>query len=160
AIAAFKVEREPSGTPGFNSVYRATISGKELAKLQSVASTSKWVFQGPATIDPAGTYTLALQKRAALNPGEMPAGAVLASSATAVDEAWAILTAYATKRTQSCVHLDDEAMVPGCTPLRDRVPSRRHGCRPVSRSPSSAACEGGHRADRTAHRVLAPSRWD
>jgi 2',3'-cyclic-nucleotide 2'-phosphodiesterase (5'-nucleotidase family) len=111
-LDAFKVEREPPGTPGFNAAYRAKIDGANLQKLVAL-DPQKWAFVGPTTIDPTRTYTLALQKRPALNASEMPGGARV-TEPTSHAEMWEVLDAYAKHRTASCTFLDVDEAIPGC----------------------------------------------
>ncbi|HAH07274.1 MAG TPA: hypothetical protein DCM05_12250 [Elusimicrobia bacterium] len=96
---AFKVERQPPDTPGFNSFYTAEVSGAELIGLRAGLS-----YSGPEAIDPGGSYRLALQKSlAATLAGAKPAG-----------EAWTVLDAYAAMRTKSCLYLDVEETLEDC----------------------------------------------
>lgn len=108
----FKVEREPPGTPGFNSAYTAKITGEELQKLANL-SPSDWAFVGPATIDPQATYKLGLQKRTALNAVEMPQGATVSEPQPAT-EMWQVLDKFTRARTKACLFVDSDAPVPGC----------------------------------------------
>ncbi len=109
-VKMFTVEREPSGTPGFNSAYTAWVMGSDLQKL--AALDSKWAYVGPKTIDPTQPYTLALQKRPALNPGHMPAGVKVQEPQAAL-EMWQVLDMYARQRTKACKYMDsDDALSP------------------------------------------------
>ena len=109
-VKMFTVEREPAGTPGFNSAYTAQITGAELQKL--AALTSGWAYVGPETIDPAKSYTLCLQKRPALNPTHVPGGAVV-TQPVAQMEMWQVLDKYARLRTAACKYMDsDDALSP------------------------------------------------
>jgi 2',3'-cyclic-nucleotide 2'-phosphodiesterase (5'-nucleotidase family) len=111
----FKVERERAGTPGFSSLYRATVSGAVLALVAS-APADRWRYVGPATVDPAATYTLVVQKRPAMHPDEyLPAG-VLLDAPTAQAEVWETLDHYARARNAACLYVDVDTSIPGCTP--------------------------------------------
>lgn len=111
-LDAFKVERELPGTPGFNAAYRAKIDGASLQKLAALPG-AKWAFLGPATIDPAKTYTIALQKRPALNVSEMPGGASVSEPAFEA-EMWEVVDAFARRRLVACSYVDVDEAIPGC----------------------------------------------
>ncbi len=114
-LDAFKVERERPGTSGFNSLYRATVSGAVLSIAASAAS-ERWRYVGPATIDPTATYALVLQKRTALHPDEyLPAGVVL-DAPTAQTEVWETLESYARARAAACLYVDVDQPLDGCAP--------------------------------------------
>ena len=107
-LDTFVVERQPPGTPGFNSFYLASVRGDSLQKIAAAFpdATTGWVFTGPVAIDPAATYTLALQKRTALYahtpastpsdpnpaPGYLP-GDVVLGPPMFESEVWQILAA-------------------------------------------------------------------
>jgi hypothetical protein len=116
-LNAFKVEREPPGTPGFNSFYQVMISGSALQTLQSNADGG-WAVMAPATIDPAKTYVLAIQKRPAFHPTVyLPAGVTFLSSPLPVAEVWSVLNSYGQARQKACQYMDsDQGMIPGCSP--------------------------------------------
>ncbi len=108
----FKVEREPAGSPGFNAAYTAKILGSELQKLTAL-DPNNWAFVGPATIDPAKTYTLGLQKRTALNPAQLPGGAVVTAPVAQL-EMWQVLDKFARARTQACLYMDADTKLSPC----------------------------------------------
>ena len=110
-VKMFTVEREPSGTPGFNSAYTASISGEELQKLTKL--DDKWAFIGPQTIDPQKSYKLALQKRPALNPSYMPGGAKVQDPQAAM-EMWQVLDQFARLRTKACKYMDSDDALAFC----------------------------------------------
>jgi 5'-nucleotidase / UDP-sugar diphosphatase len=111
-LDAFKVERQPAGTPGWNALYLAQVSGAEL-RVMLFQRPAGWGYAGVAEPDPGGTYTLALQKCAAWNPGRYFAGVTLAAPRFA-SETWAVLDAYGRQRTAACLHLDTDAALPAC----------------------------------------------
>ncbi len=108
---AYLVERQPSDTPGFNSLYHVTVSGSELT--QMLSKQSEWVASQPDSIDPSANYTVLLQKGPALNlalffdiTGD--------KNPTALYESWFALDKYARERTLNCVHLDTETRLNAC----------------------------------------------
>lgn len=118
-VDAFEVEREPPGTPGFNSLYRVEVTGDVLAAIAgaAAAASERWSFVGPATIVPTSTYSLVLQKRPAMHPDEeLSPSIVLDGTLEPLGEAWETLDAYARERTAACLHVDIDTPVPGCTP--------------------------------------------
>jgi hypothetical protein len=74
---------------------------------------TRFVVALPATIDPAKSYVLALQKRPAYDPGASFTGLAIASPAYGC-EAWEALDFYARQRAASCQYIDSDARVPGC----------------------------------------------
>lgn len=118
-VDAFEVERERPGTPGFNSLFRVTVSGEVLGAIAALAEAQpeRWRFVGPSAITPTGTYDLVLQKRAAFHPDEeLGAGIVLSTTPEPLEEAWETLDAFARARTAACLHVDTDTALPGCAP--------------------------------------------
>jgi 2',3'-cyclic-nucleotide 2'-phosphodiesterase (5'-nucleotidase family) len=112
----FKVEREPPGTPGFNSFYTLQIQGDSLQTLVD-GHTSGWAVTAPATINPSQTYLLAIQKRTAFHPDVyLPPGVTVIGTPMEGAEAWDVLTSYAKTRQAACQYIDDDSTIPGCTP--------------------------------------------
>ena len=113
ALDTFKVERERSGTPGFNSFYLVDIAGTHL---QTIASSlpSGWRFRGPAIIDSTSTYKLALPKRTAYHPADyFPAGVEFSPPVFGM-EAWQVLDAYGRSQTKGCRYIDTDSSLPNC----------------------------------------------
>jgi 2',3'-cyclic-nucleotide 2'-phosphodiesterase (5'-nucleotidase family) len=111
---AFEVEREPPGTPGFNSFYTASISG---AALLASTSVHGWTVVAPQNIDPNKTYLLAGQKRTLNHPTVyLPAGVTLLTTPVAGAEVWEVLTKYAQGKQAACEYVDTGATIQGCTP--------------------------------------------
>ncbi len=117
-VNAFLVERERPGSPGFNSLYRVTVTGEVLRAIADVAagSSERFVLVGPTSISDAATYTLVLQKRPAFHPDEQLAPSLVLPTPEPLEEAWATLDAYARSRTAACLHVDTDTPLPGCTP--------------------------------------------
>ncbi|MDE2511840.1 MAG: hypothetical protein KGL74_12020, partial [Elusimicrobia bacterium] len=110
-LDAFKVERQPPGSPGFNSFEIAEMSGSTLQAAVSGADPKRWVYLGPDAPLRGRLYRVALPRRAALYPrdelslpgplrGHVPAG-----------EAFEILDRYAARRRAGGLCIDD-----GCAP--------------------------------------------
>ena len=109
--AAFKVERQPSNTPGFNSVYQVAVTGSQLQSM--LESQPKWVSLVPDNIDDATTYQVALFKGPALN-SELFFPALPNLEAQLVAESWWLLDNYARARTSQCLYLDTDNTLNAC----------------------------------------------
>jgi len=110
---AFKVERQRSNTPGFNSLYQANVSGKNLKIMVNEQPT--WFFQAPENISDSLIYKVLLHKGAALNPDLFFAN-VDFESVIPLSETWFVLDKYARFRTSQCRHLDTETILNSCIP--------------------------------------------
>jgi hypothetical protein len=112
-LDTFKMEREPSGTTGFNSFYVAAIPGADLARL-AAELPERWALAAPDSIDPQATYRLALQKPAAFHPADyLPAGVTLGPPSF-LGEAWEILEQYGRARTAACLSIDVDQPLAAC----------------------------------------------
>ena len=109
--AAFKVERQPSNTSGFNAIYQVNVTGAELKAM--VQSQPEWVYLAPASIDDAAQYQVALFKGPALN-STLFFPTVPALEANLLAESWWILDNYARFRTSQCLYLDTENTLSAC----------------------------------------------
>ncbi|GAA78620.1 metallophosphoesterase [Pseudoalteromonas sp. BSi20495] len=109
---AFYVERQPSNTPGFNSIYKVTVSGSDLAAM--FASQPDWFSLKPEDIQPTNNYEVALFKGAALNP-DLFFNSVTFSNIEPIAEAWWLLDKYARFRTSQCLHLDTDTELYSCS---------------------------------------------
>lgn len=107
-LDAFKVEREPSATPGFNSYYTAEIDGAQLIRLAANYPKEGWTFLGPETIEAQATYTLALQKRVAFHPETYLGAGFTLGAPVARGEVWELLAAYAKARQAACRYVDSD----------------------------------------------------
>lgn len=108
-VDGFKVERQPAGTPGFNSWYRVLMAGPTLQSLIE-GLPAGWRVAG--TFDPsAAEVAVAVQKHIAFNPGVYLDRTSLLGTPEPLGEAWDLLDRYAQMRTLSCLHVDtDEAL--------------------------------------------------
>ncbi|MBE3673361.1 metallophosphoesterase [Pseudoalteromonas distincta] len=111
---AFYVERQPSNTPGFNSIYKVTVSGSDLTTM--FASQPDWFLLKPENIQPTNNYEVALFKGAALNP-DLFFNSVTFSNVEPIAEAWWLLDKYARARTSQCLHLDTDTELYSCNNL-------------------------------------------
>lgn len=111
---AFYVERQPSNTPGFNSIYKVTVSGSDLTTM--FASQPDWFLLKPEDIQPTNNYEVALFKGAALNP-DLFFNSVTLSNVEPIAEAWWLLDKYARARTSQCLHLDTDTELYSCNNL-------------------------------------------
>ena len=93
-LDTFKVERQPAGTPGFNSFYTVTLQGSLLEGVRR-ATGARWRYAGPDLIDPAANYTLAVQKILAFNGAHYLGAGLDLPDPAPVGEAWEILASYA-----------------------------------------------------------------
>ena len=111
---AFYVERQPSNTPGFNSIYKVTVSGSDLTTM--FASQPDWFLLKPEDIQPTNNYEVALFKGAALNP-DLFFNSVTFLNVEPIAEAWWLLDKYARARTSQCLHLDTDTELYSCNNL-------------------------------------------
>jgi hypothetical protein len=104
-LDTYKVEREPAGTPGFNSFYSAKISGADLLALKE-AATGDHLLIAPDAISPAKSYVLALQKRTALHPDRfLPSGVKIVTPVYEY-EAYMLLELQAINRSNAGLFID------------------------------------------------------
>jgi hypothetical protein len=108
----YRVERQRSGTPGFNSLYQATVSGAQLLAMK--AAQPGWVYVGPAAPVATGTFKVLLHKAPALNPLSFFTSTL--SGVVFKSETWWALDQYARARTTACVYLDTDTTLPSCQP--------------------------------------------
>ncbi len=109
---AFLVERQPANTPGFNALYRVTVSAGELAAMR--AAQPDWVYAS------AGEHgdediSVVLFKGSALNLAEFFPN-LSARPAQFLSESWASLDAYARQRSADCLFLDSDQSLLSCEP--------------------------------------------
>ena len=109
---AFYVERQPSNTPGFNAIYKVTVTGTDLTSMY--ASQPDWFLLTPENIQATSNYDVALFKGAALNP-ELFFNGVTFSNVEPIAEAWWLLDQYARFRTSQCLYLDTNNQLFSCT---------------------------------------------
>ncbi|MDN3376966.1 MULTISPECIES: metallophosphoesterase [unclassified Pseudoalteromonas] len=108
---AFKVERQPSNTPGFSAIYQVTVSGSQLKDI--VSSQPDWVSLLPESINDDSNYTLALQKGPAFN-GELFFNDIGFTDPALLAETWELLDKYARYRTSQCLHIDTDKPLNAC----------------------------------------------
>lgn len=108
---AYLVERQPSNTPGFNSIYKVTVSGSELNNM--LAAKPDWLQLRPESINPDENYDVAVFKGVALNP-ELFFTDVSFENIELINEAWWILDKYARYRTSQCLHIDTDRPLNAC----------------------------------------------
>ncbi|MGS0497494.1 metallophosphoesterase [Pseudoalteromonas mariniglutinosa] len=108
---AFKVERQPSNTPGFSAIYQITVNGSELKTM--IASQPDWVLLAPDSITDSQTYNLALQKGPAFN-GELFFNSITFAEPQLLAETWQLLDQYARYRTSQCLHIDTNTQLNSC----------------------------------------------
>jgi 2',3'-cyclic-nucleotide 2'-phosphodiesterase (5'-nucleotidase family) len=100
-LDAFKVERQPPGTPGFNSFYKAFVMPGAWAQARAKLDRSRWVLSDRGA--GAAVRVIVLPKRAALHAREV-LGLELSEVRPAA-EAWSVLDARARRRAaaKKCV---------------------------------------------------------
>lgn len=110
----YRVERQKSGTPGFNSLYQVSVSGAQLAAMK--AAQPGWVYVGPAAPVSGSTYKVLLHKAPALNPASFFSITSFVPAAVFKSETWLVLDQYARSRNANCVYLDTDTTLPSCLP--------------------------------------------
>lgn len=109
--AAYKVERQPSNTPGFNSLYSVTVTGAQLNNM--LLSQPDWVSIKPESVDPLAQYKVALFKGPALNT-DLFFNAIAPTQINELAESWWILDRYARFRTSQCLYIDSDKQLSAC----------------------------------------------
>jgi hypothetical protein len=95
---AVPVQREPSGTPGFTSLWIVTMTGAELLDLKQ-RSFSGYTTQLPDALSPSGSYRVAVDKRALEHPTMVAGGVTFPEKHRFGGEIIDVLDAYARART-------------------------------------------------------------
>jgi 2',3'-cyclic-nucleotide 2'-phosphodiesterase (5'-nucleotidase family) len=109
-LDAFKVERQPAGTPGCSSLYRMEMKGEDLIHARAVLKNC--VYQGPDGINPNALYTVALQKPQAFNQLEIFGKIIGSSEPKPVKELWETVVAFAQNLKSAGLSLD-QGLNPG-----------------------------------------------
>ena len=103
-LDAFRVEREPVGTPGTSSLYLLEVTGADLLHARTILKdTAYW---GPAEIDPFTVYTLAMQKSQALNQQQLFARKIAIAPPRPVAELWEVVANFARDLSTASLALD------------------------------------------------------
>lgn len=102
----YRVERQPAGTPGFNGFYTASMTGSALEQMR-LSATDRWRFAGPASIDPAATYTVAVQKILVFNADVYLQPGVTFDSPDFFLEAWELLERFGQARAAAGLTFND-----------------------------------------------------
>ncbi len=104
---AVLVQREPSGTSGFSSLYVVELSGAELAGVAAkTAGGERFATYLPAPLRREQTYRLAIEKRALTHPELAMRGAGALPEGRFAGELVDVLEAYARARTRQGLALD------------------------------------------------------
>ncbi len=111
-LDTYKVQRQPSGSPGFNAVYLVDLSGADLEEVLATAP-SDWKVEGLESFEPAENYTLAIQKCAAFNPADFFGSTVSFANLREGLEAWDVLYRYGQQRTAAGLYIDVDEPMPG-----------------------------------------------
>ena len=110
---AYNVERQKSDTPGFNSIYRTSITGANIKKM--ITQQPLWLYKGVAELNDTTIYSVALNKGPAINiPAFFNDDIEYQSEPEFIDENWQILSDYGLKRTNDCVYIDSDNTVISC----------------------------------------------
>ncbi len=118
---AYKIEKQPAGTPSWNAMYKLNITGENLLTLMGSYDSGKWVLVVPeGDIDYDRVYTLGIQKGPAHHPDEhLPAGIE-----TSRPEVWEgremydLLETYGRARAANCRYIDSDSTLSDCSPAR------------------------------------------
>ncbi|HEX7666290.1 MAG TPA: metallophosphoesterase [Polyangiaceae bacterium] len=101
------VQRQPSGTSGFSSIWMADVKGSDLKKIAGALMVGpKYSFWGPSAIDDEKVYHLAIEKRALQAPKTAFRGAPDLPTGAFKGELVDVLEAYARARTAKGLTLD------------------------------------------------------
>ena len=103
-LDAFRVEREPVGTPGTSSLYLQEVTGADLLHARTILKDA--AYWGPAEIDPFTFYTLAMQKSQALNQQQLFARKIAIAPPRPVAELWEVVANFARDLSTASLTLD------------------------------------------------------
>lgn len=99
-------QRQPTGTPGFTSLYTLEVSGAELRALATKMRSPLHDLFLPPAIDPKKTYKLAIEKRAMAFPRAVFGVDPKLPEGTFAGELIDVLEGYARTRTKTSATLD------------------------------------------------------
>ncbi|MBS2020416.1 MAG: bifunctional metallophosphatase/5'-nucleotidase [Deltaproteobacteria bacterium] len=99
-------QRQPTGTPGFTSMYTVELTGAELRSLATRMRSPLHELFLPPTLEPKKTYKLAIEKRAMAFPRAVFGVDPKLPEPTFAGELIDVLESYARARTRSGVTLD------------------------------------------------------
>jgi 5'-nucleotidase / UDP-sugar diphosphatase len=105
-------ERQKPNTPSFNALYTMQVNGEQLSSMQQ--AQPDWISIGPDTIDPQQSYSIILQKAAALNPQTYFGESFTASASTFANEVWQVLESYASYKQVQCEYIDSPTTTRQC----------------------------------------------
>jgi 2',3'-cyclic-nucleotide 2'-phosphodiesterase (5'-nucleotidase family) len=103
---AVLVQRQPSGTNGYSSLFVIDVTGAELAQLRARLKSPLHEMFAPSKLDPARTYKLAIEKRALTFPKLVFGMEPKLPEAKLGGELIDVLEAYARSRTSKGETLD------------------------------------------------------
>jgi 5'-nucleotidase / UDP-sugar diphosphatase len=110
--ALFYPERQKPNTPSFNALYTLQVTGDQLSSM--LLAQPDWLSMSPDSIEPQQTYSVILQKAAALNPKLYFGESFAASSTTFNHEVWQVLESYASYKQVQCEYLDTATTTRQC----------------------------------------------
>lgn len=113
----YRVERQKSGTPGFNGLYVAMVTGADLLRMKQ--AQPGWVYAGPVNPAAATLYKVLLHKAPALNPTSYFSWGPALSNVAFMSETWSALDQYSRARTAGCMYLDTDSTLLSCLPDTD-----------------------------------------
>jgi hypothetical protein len=103
---AVLVQRQPSGTNGYSSLFVIDVTGAELAQLRARLKSPLHEMFAPSKLEPARTYKLAIEKRALTFPRLVFGIEPKLPEAKLGGELIDVLEAYARSRTSKGETLD------------------------------------------------------
>jgi 5'-nucleotidase / UDP-sugar diphosphatase len=92
-LDAFRVEREPVGTPGASSLYLMEVTGADLLHARTVLKDA--AYRGPTEIDPTSIYTLAMQKPQVFGQFQHFSRTIAITPPRPAAELWEVVAAFA-----------------------------------------------------------------
>ncbi|MDK9706233.1 MAG: metallophosphoesterase [Desulforhopalus sp.] len=104
-LDAFRVEREPVGTPGTSSLYLMEVTGADLLRARTILKDA--AYWGPTAINPLTFYTVAMQKTLALNQQQIFSRPIAIAPPRPVAELWEVVATFAGDLTNHNLALDD-----------------------------------------------------
>lgn len=132
-LDSYQVEREPSASPGTSSLYLLPVTGADLLHVREVLAD--FAYEGPDTINPLATYTIALPKGQALNTQRHFGRELSSIPPAAAGELWELVVKFGREQNNANLALNEERasqqrnLIAGLQPVRGRtgqtLPQRR-----------------------------------
>lgn len=106
-LDSFQVEREPPASPGTSSLYLLGVTGADLLLVRGILAD--FAYEGPTSINPRATYTIALPKGQALNTKRYFGRELSSAPPTAAGELWEIVVKFGREQNKANLALNERS---------------------------------------------------